>query len=133
MKNKFTLSMVVLTLLFGFIACSDKEDLTGDEAKEALIGKWITISITDEEGTYDYEHECNSKKDYVEFQRGSVMRSVYFEDDCSEEIEIGTYAVNGDKLTISGEDVGSGTFTFKITGKDLVLEDNGETIRLKKM
>lgn len=134
MKNKFTLSMMVLTLVFGFMACSDKdEDLTGDKAKEALIGKWVTLSFADEEGIEDYEHACSSKKDYVEFQSNGTMRSVYYEEDCSEEVETGTYSVNGDKLTIKGLEFDSFTYTFKLSGNDLQLEFEGDKIRLKKM
>lgn len=134
MKNKFTLSMMVLTLVFGFMACSDKdEDLTGDKAKEVLIGKWTTVSITNEDGTYDYENECSSKKDYVEFQSNGTMRSVYYEEDCSEEVETGTYSVNGDKLTIKGLEFDSFTYTFKLSGNDLQLEFEDDKIRLKKM
>jgi len=134
MKNKFTLTMMVLTLVFGFMACSDKdEDLTGDKAKEALIGKWVTLSFADEEGIEDYEHACSSKNDYVEFQSNGTFRSIYYEEDCSEIVETGTYSVNGDKLTIKGLEGESGAYTFKFSGNELQLEIEGDSIRLKKM
>lgn len=133
MKNKFTLSMMVLTLVFGFMACSDKdEDLTGDKAKEALIGKWTFVSSTEDGETYDYEHECSSKKDYVEFQGNGTFKIVDYYEDCSEETGLGTYSVSDNKLTIK-EDDESSTFTFKLSGNDLQLESDGETMRMKKM
>jgi len=134
MKNKFTLSMMVLTLVFGFMACSDKdEDLTGDKAKEALIGKWTFVSSTEDGENYDYEHECSSKKDYIEFQSNGTFRSIYYDDECSEEVDTGTYSVNGNKLTVKGRDEGNNTFTFKLSGNELELEVEGDSIRLKKM
>lgn len=134
MKNKFTLSMMVLTLVFGFMACSDKdEDLTGDKAKEALIGKWTFVSSTEDGENYDYEHECSSKKDYIEFQSNGTFRSIYYDDECSEEVDTGTYSVSGNKLTVKGRDEGNNTFTFKLSGNELELEVEGDSIRLKKM
>lgn len=134
MKNKFTLVLTAFVILLGFTACSDKDDeLTGDAAKEALIGKWVILSYTDEDGSEDYEHECSSKKDYIEAQNNGTMRSVYYDEACSEDVEIGSYIINGDQLTIVDPDGGREIYTFKISGNDLQLISSDETIRLKKM
>lgn len=128
MKNKFTLITIAFTLLFGFMACSDKdEDLTG-----GLIGKWTFVSYTFDDGTENHEHECSSKKDHVEFLSNGTFRTVSYDEDCSEEAETGTYSVNGDKLTIKQDDESS-TSTFKLSGNELqILEKDGDGVMLLK-
>lgn len=135
MKNKLTFSLLVFTLVFGFIACSDKdEDLTGDKAKDALIGRWVIQSSLYDNETEHYEHDCSTKKDYIEFKRDNVLVDVFHDEECVEYKSTGSYSVNGDKLTFSGEDFESDEpYTFKLNNNNLELNIDNGTIFLKKM
>lgn len=131
MKNKFyPFHVLILTLLIGVASCSDNENELTD--KSTLVGKWSVQTITDEDGVYNYEHECSSKKDYIEFKSNDTFIDVYYDEDCAEDSYSGTYAVSGNKLTLSTEESAKRTYTFSITDDVLKLEGDGETVRLKK-
>ncbi|MBL1407827.1 lipocalin-like domain-containing protein [Sphingobacterium faecale] len=126
-----TISLFILALIFGFSGCKEDRNLVEPEA--SLLGSWVFQSTTFDGVKEDYGHSCSSKKDYVEFKLGGELKNFVYEDDCSEDVDKGTYSIDGDKVTLRSVDIGTETYTFKINGKILTMEQPGEvTILVRK-
>lgn len=120
--------IVMLALILGLNACKDKDDAV--EPEVSIVGNWVFQSSTFDGVKEEYGHSCSSKKDYLEFKANGELKAVNYEEDCSEEMEVGTYSVTGDKVTLRSDDIGTETYTFKISGNTLTLEQPGDVTTL---
>ncbi|WP_164122244.1 lipocalin family protein [Sphingobacterium sp. xlx-130] len=129
MKKKHTImGILMLAMIFGLNGC--KEEKNGVEPEATLAGSWVFQSSIFDGVKENYGHSCSSKKDYVEFKSGGELNNVIYEEDCSEDVDKGTYSIDGDKVTLRSADIGTETYTFKISGKTLTMEQPGEVTTL---
>lgn len=128
MKRWKIAGISMLALIVGLTACDDKDDPA--ESEGTLQGSWVFQSSTFDGVKEDYEHECPTKKDYLEFKAGGELKLVYYEGDCSEDVEAGTYTIADNKVTLRSEDIGTETYTFKISGNTMTWEKPEEVSTL---
>ena len=81
-----------------------------------------------EKGTWKYTYDLGSYYLYS-FSGGTLVISYVNTVTGGHETETAKYTINGNKLTIAGEE----TFEWKIVGKTLVLTGSGMSISLEKV
>jgi len=75
-----------------------------------------------------HDHECSTIYDYLEFFSNGTATDVEYLSDCTTTIEdSGTYTVNGDTLTIEGNDPDGNLATGDMT----ILELTNNSLKLK--
>jgi len=120
---KKVLFLFVSTLVLGLTSCNKDDDKSNSASIE---GKWEYfqegVLVGAQEFLEAYEHECETKKDYVEFLAGGIMNDVTYWNDCSEDTSIGVWVKNGNTLAIAieGESVNAEILTL-----------NNETLKVK--
>lgn len=130
MKNLlfiFTLSFSVL------YSCSSGDD-NGDDDNTAdmLIGTWQyhrigvfdtgTIINSDVVLEFDWDHDCENQKDYLQLDENSVAIDVWFNENCVEDITTLTWTRTNDFVVFS-----SGTETvsreiIRLTNSELIIK-----------
>ena len=95
MKNKF-LALAAVVMLFA--SCSDNDDNSINQS--LLTKKWYFKETVVKGVTIPYEGHENCGKDYIEFLQDGVFKSVDIEN-CVSEVDPGTWAVNGNSLTLT--------------------------------
>ncbi|WP_026703703.1 lipocalin family protein [Flavobacterium soli] len=110
MKTKFLPLFFLVTMMFS--CSSDDGGENNSTTQEQLIGKWMQLSEKETaNGTvvYDenWEHLCNSKKDYVEFYENGEFDWIQYESSCEIDAESSnqeaTYSLSGNTLTFGGD------------------------------
>lgn len=81
MKNLKMLMLAFMVSLF-VVSCSKDDDPT---TQDLLVGKWEFmqsgyIDSTGKETLYDWSGDCDTKKDYIEFLEGNVLREIFYYD-----------------------------------------------------
>lgn len=99
---KRILSILILTLIsFSISSCSSDDD--GSPASGNIVGTWkisrVGGILNGEEFWIPYESECPSQVDKVEFTANNLIKTYYYEEDCSLEYEEGTYEYSGNTLS----------------------------------
>jgi|SRR5690554_5969601 len=95
-----------------------------------LVAKWKKVGLTDMQGSdiAYHDHECSTIYDYLEFFSNGTATDVEYLSDCTTTIEdSGTYTVNGDTLTIEGNDPDGNLATGDMT----ILELTNNSLKLK--
>lgn len=129
--NKWkVLRLLMLAVVFSLHACLEEDDVV--EPESTILGSWIVQYSFFDGIKEDYGHSCSTKKDYIEFKAGGELKALTYEDDCSVEEDIGTYSMTGDKVTLRSEDIGTVTYTFKVTGNTMTWEKPGEVTTLAR-
>lgn len=119
--KKLLLFVSVLTL--GLTSCSSDDD---SSSSDSIEGTWEwskegTI-VNGEEFLYDYDHFCDNKKDYVQILSGGVIKEVWYETDCTEDVWQANWSRNGNTLTVTDG-------TDSVSGE--ILELTNTTLKLK--
>lgn len=120
MKKSILFLFVTFLTLGLTTSCSSDDDKGGDHA--SIVGKWkmyeIEIYIAGDEFSQTHEHECATKEDHVEFTSTHWTAREY-DEGCIEEVESGTYVINGNKLVLTGTEEGDDyTETMEIVTLD---------------
>ena len=96
MKKIFSL---VLGLVF-LASCSSDDNNDSVDASKLTNKKWIPVSTKVLGMTIPYEHEnIECGKDYNMFETSGVFKTVYYNLDCSEDIYLDTWKLEGNKIT----------------------------------
>ncbi|MEW5677069.1 lipocalin family protein [Flavobacterium enshiense] len=94
--------LLVSFLAIGFTSCN-KDDDSSDAAPANIEGKWAYTKsgaiVNGQEVLANYEHECTTKKDYLELLTGGVANDVYYPSDCVADAIAGTWSRTGNVLT----------------------------------
>ena len=125
MKNLKIVLFSVLALGLTVTSCSD--DDSSSSAK--LEGKWIYsktgASANGQEMLIDYDHAEGCTKDYLEIIEGGSFKDVEYDgSECAEYTDEGTWAKNGNTLTVNYEDYVWTTKIEKLTGSQLKISSS---------
>ncbi len=96
----------VLKSIFLFIAiialnsCS-KEDDNLREITPTLVGKWefskyVNYNAQNQEELTDYNHQCTTIKDFIQFDANGTMNDSYSNSNCQAETGMYTYVIEND-------------------------------------
>ncbi|WP_418263551.1 lipocalin family protein [Flavobacterium faecale] len=105
MKNLKMLMLALMVSLF-VVSCSKDDDPT---TQDLLVGKWEFmqsgyVDTTGKETLYDWDSDCETKKDYLQFLGGTVLKESYY-DDCSNTVDYnGTWTLNDKTITTANSD-----------------------------
>lgn len=101
----------------------------------AIVGKWAKVGISDgSNGEILYhDHACATTNDFIEFMENGTVRDVTYLPNCTiGEEGSGTFSVDGDILTITGNDPDGELVSGEITiltltdsALELYVEDSG--------
>ncbi|MGV7106732.1 lipocalin family protein [Flavobacterium sp. U410] len=98
---KKVLFLFVSTLVLGLTSCN-KDD---DSSSASIEGKWAYsqwgIGASGQEAFSNYENDCASQGDYIEFVSGGTATDHYFNSSCEDEATSGTWAKEGNTLTLT--------------------------------
>lgn len=126
-KGIYFVMLFVLSLGLN-VSCNSDDD-SGSES--SIVGKWQLYQdgevVNGTEVLELWLHECATEKDYVEFTGSGNLISHYFEENCTENIETGTYTVNGNQIKTTF--VYDGT-TYETTANIETL--NSTTLKIKE-
>ena len=94
-------------MMLSFTACSSDDDASDNN--NSIVGKWKFEQIgtieNGQEVLLNYEHECASSPDYMEFYSSGTVEVIYINMNCHEEIESSdNWVLNGNNLSISTVD-----------------------------
>ena len=115
----------ILSLLLGLFVCvtvftSCSKDDDNESSSNPIVGTWYTEVYGYEEITYNSDGTC-TYRDYK-----SDKKTVSYTD-------LGTYQVEGNRLTIWWNDENSAwTTTFSISGNKMNTSENGGTVWTRK-
>lgn len=119
---KKILLLFVSTLVLSLTSC-DKDD---DGDSSSIEGKWSYFQegteVNGQEVLVNYVNDCSTKSDYVEILAGGVFKDVYYYDDCTEEVDTGSWSKDGSNITVSFNG-------FSSTGQILTLDNS--TLKVK--
>jgi len=100
MKKLLLVSFVAIALF----SCS-KDDDSSSSSSSNIEGKWAFSKegaiVSGNEVLADYEHECTTKKDYIELVAGGVANDVYYPSDCVADVTTGTWTKSGNNVTMT--------------------------------
>lgn len=128
MRKTILMLFMFTASVMSFVSCSS--DDSDSSSSSNIVGKWQHEKaggiLGGEEILLPYEHDCPTKKDYIEFLSNGTGRSYYYDQNCQLEEggEGGTWDKSGNILTLSGED---GTNEFEI------LTLNNTTLKIKEL
>mgnify|MGYP001007015091 CR=1 FL=1 len=90
-------------LTIGTISCSSDDDKGSDSG--SIVGKWTYSQegyiLNGTEILEAYDHECSTKKDFLEFFNNGTATDNYYYSDCTSDIENFNYQINGNKVIMS--------------------------------
>lgn len=96
MKKIFSL---VLGLVF-LASCSSDDSNDSVDASKLTNKKWFPVSTKVFGMTIPYEHDnLQCGKDYNMFQDAGVFKTVYWNSDCTEDIYLDSWKLEGNKIT----------------------------------
>ena len=130
MKKLSVLFVAVLALGMSFVSCDKDDDNAGIE------GKWYFSKIATTVGTVvtpeiDFDHSCNTKKDFIEFKTGGVAIGGYYDSECVLDQNTLTWSKSGNTLVIDNENVEILTLTnstLKLKSLYTDLDETGFTV-----
>lgn len=129
MRNKIYFLAILLFSVSFLSSCSSDDDNGSTNNTDLILGKWMFYQDGEIEGTSEYledwEHDCPTKKDYLEFTSGGDFFGVIYDTDCSFEGSTGTYEINGNLLKVTTQDYGV-TYSETLTIETL----NSTTLRV---
>lgn len=100
---KKILLLFVSTLVLGLTSCSKDDDSSSDSSN--IEGRWEYFQegtiVGGTETLVSWDHECTTKKDYVELLSGGVMKDMVYWDDCIDDVVTGTWSRSGNNLTVA--------------------------------
>ncbi len=95
--------VLAFMLTFGMISCSSDDDKGSESA--TILGKWYISQngyiLNGTEILEDYDHECATKKDFVEFFNDGTVKDSYYDTACVVDTDTGTYTLDGNTLVVS--------------------------------
>ena len=98
MKKFFSLILGLVLLA----SCSSDDNGNSVDASKLTNKKWFQVSTQVFGLTIPYEHEnIQCGKDYYMFETNGVLKTAYYDDDCSEDIYLDTWKLEGNKITIT--------------------------------
>lgn len=127
-KSIFYLAIALIG--FGMMSCSSDDDKGGGNHSDAIVGKWAhktnTMLINGQGIPMPYDHECATKKDFIEFLTNKRVESTSYADDCTIEYfdQDAKYEINGDILRFYYDDDPE-------PEEVKILELNGSKLKLK--
>jgi hypothetical protein len=131
MKKITLLFLSIITIGFTTISCNKDDD---EKATAALEGKWILSKEGETEATLsDYEHTAGCNKDYIVISSDGKITDYYYykigsSSTCSEEISIGTWVRNGNKIKVSNNsEVILETEIINLTSSELKTKDTDDS------
>jgi len=110
------LGILCCLLAMTFSSCSD-DDNKSNISLDLLLKKWYYVSYEFEGETFPYEHEFCAR-DYIEIQSAGVAKDVLVEfctDPISYDIATGTWTLNGNKFTVTFNELELYVITGTIT------------------
>lgn len=128
---KKILLLFVSTLVLGITSCSKDDDSSSNSSN--LEGRWeyfqegTIVGGTENLGSWD--HECPTKKDYIELLGGGVMKDMVYWTDCEDDIVTGTWSSDGTNFSasIGGESTSGEILTLNSTTLKIKYVDGGIT------
>lgn len=121
MKNKFTLLMLAIALVFSLSACSDDDDK--NDGTDSLIGKWKYSKVTADFKTNKPDTDAAIKKAIEDlFGADTFGETLEFKENGTMVIgdKTGDYEVKGNKITMLYGD-GYATVDYLMNGNSLIL------------
>lgn len=120
--------------MLGLIFFSCSSDDSGNSFSEAkILGKWNLVGFSDEGGVYyNYDHECETKKNFQEFLSNHELTFNKYNEECVlVENEVSAWELKGNKLIVSNTHFDPMIYTYyytvvKLTSSELVIESEGE-------
>ncbi len=120
MKKTLIALFLTVTTSVAVVSCSSSDDTSSASSNSTntqqnntvIAGKWRKNGTVDSNGNMiaEYNHECFSKPDYMEFSIEGRLKEVTNENDCKKENKwLGTYTVADNLITIYYEN-GSGVY-----------------------
>lgn len=93
--------LLLFVSVLAFVSCSDDDDKTSSPA--SVVGAWEYYKegeiVSGVETLVNYENECSTNKDYVEFLQNGEYDDVYYNSDCEESVDYGDWTKSGNMLT----------------------------------
>lgn len=90
---------MVTLLSISFYSCQEDNFVDSTASYESrIIGKWEYLSelgFTNDDEHYDkdWEHNCSTDKDYIEFKSNGMYYELSYNEDCDESSKMGSYKV----------------------------------------
>lgn len=100
------------------VSCSDDDNSSSVDMSKLTSGKWYyshekTIVAGQTLTDAAYDHDCATKKDYIELSATTVT-DVYYGTDCEANTDTSTYTVSGQTITTT-----EGGTTYTVNVKEL--------------
>lgn len=131
MKKITILFVSVLSLGLALTSCS-KDDDSSSGGSAALEGSWeytkTGVKAGGEEALFDYTNDCSTKKDYLKINTGGTMNDYWYDIDCVEEIDNGTWTRSGNTLAVSFGGVPVNATILELTSSTLKIEYTEEGV-----
>ena len=96
----------ILTLCLGiamFTSCSSDDD--SSSSSSSIVDSWEYSKegaiVSGQEVLADYENDCASKKDYIQFNENGTLGDFYYWSDCEEDYTAGSWSQNGNTVTVT--------------------------------
>ena len=128
---KKNLLLFVSTLVLGLTSCSKDDDSSSDSSN--IEGRWEYFQegtiVGGTETLVSWDHECTTKKDYVELLSGGVMKDMVYWDDCVDDVVTGTWSSDGTNFSasIGGENTSGEILTLTSSTLKIKYVDGGTT------
>lgn len=116
MKKILFLFVSILSLSLATSCSSDD-----DKGSASILGKWHHHASIYDGGTELHDHECATKKDYIEFNANNVYKYVIYNTSCAiDDQDTFTWTQEGNIITIESGDLQ----ITELTGSTLRLYDS---------
>jgi len=138
MRRKF----LYVAALFAVISTSCSSDDDNKSASSSLVGKWeySKEGVIDDgiEHIDEYNHQCASKKDYVEYLGGDQATIMHYDSACEEDRTTATYVYANNKITMTIGGVSAEVQVVELSGTTLKIKEEsspgyGEVYVMKKV
>ncbi len=128
--NKLLLFVSVLALTF--TSCSSDDDSNNSQLtinSQNILGKWYIKGGTINEGSFvNYNHDCNTDKDFQEFFENGELTFNGYNTECElNEVEMSLWVLNGNILTVSNTNFDPIIYEYtyeieSLTSSELILQ-----------